>query len=94
MSNLTPEIFSSFGMTSCFSCLTMYWTMSGVILPSAMYGVWNMIVSQPYSRRSSSNHFMKVKQPVYESSRTSGFGRRLPFGPMLPFAIMPMSDFT
>ena len=62
--------------------------------PSPWYGTWSITVGHLYSWRTSSNHFMKVKQPVYERSRISGCGSALPFGARLPFAIIPRSAFT
>ena len=53
-----------------------------------------MTVGHLYCSRSSSNHFMKVKQPVYERSSRSGRGSGLPFGARFPFAIIPRSAFT
>ena len=64
MSNFTPETFSSAGITVSLSCSTTYSRMLGVIVPSAWYGTCSITVGHSYSSRSSSNHFMKVKQPV------------------------------
>ena len=68
--------------------------MFGAILPSPWYGTCSITVSQPYLWRISSNHFMKVKQPVYDSSSTSGVGSGSPVGPISPPCIMPRSAFT
>jgi hypothetical protein len=68
--------------------------MFGAILPSPWYGTCSMTVSPPYLWRMSSNHFMKVKQPVYESRRRSGRGSASPVGPISPPCIMPRSALT
>ena len=81
-------------MTSVSSCRTTYCFISGVISPRAWYGTCSMSDGRSYSSRSSSNHFMNVKQPVYESSRRSGVGSGSPVGPMLPPRSIPMSHFT
>ena len=94
MSNLTPEMRSSVGITVSFNCLTTYSRMFGAILPSPWYGTCSITLSQPYLCRISSNHFMKVKQPVYESSRMSGFGNASPVGPISPPSIIPRSALT
>ncbi|MBE7447771.1 MAG: hypothetical protein HS111_02410 [Kofleriaceae bacterium] len=53
-----------------------------------------MATSHWYCSRSSSNHFMNVKQPA--SQRQQEVGRRMasPVGPTLPFMSMPRSRLT
>ncbi len=93
-STFVPVTLSIAGITSLFSCSTTYDRMSSVMTPSGWYGTWSITIGHLYSCLSSSNHFMNVKQPVYDSSSRSGSGSLVPVGPMLPFFIMPMSHFT